>query len=223
LWISAALGYFTAHRIEVFIMRDLERALTDISVIREQLARGTEFRGYAPATLAAAGALALIIAAAQAIWLKGTATHTRVFIALWVITAVLCVIVIAVETVRHSRLAHGGLATPMLQSALEQFLPAIVAGGLLTIVLLRVAPQDLWLLPGLWHIIFSLGVFASCRLMPRAIFVVGVWYLACGLACLVLAAPDRSNSPWAMGIPYGVGQLMVAGILHHRRRGESLQ
>jgi hypothetical protein len=206
-------------------MRDLDRALTDISVIREQLARGTEFRGYAPATLAAAGALALIIAAAQAFWLRGTASpsHTLVFISLWVMTAALCVVVIAVETVRRSRRAHGGLAMRMLQSALEQFLPAIVAGGLLTIVLLRVAPQDLWLLPGLWHIIFSLGVFASCRFLPRATFVVGVWYLACGLACLVLAAPDRSNSPWAMGIPYGVGQLMVAGILHHRRRGESLQ
>src|ERR1700730_9814983 len=201
-------------------MRDLDRALTDISAIREQLARGTEFRGYAPATLAAAGALALLIAAAQAFWLRGTASHTLVFISLWVMTAALCVIVIAIETVRRSRRAHGGLATRMLQSALEQFLPAIVAGGLLTIVLLRVAPQDLWLLPGLWHIIFSLGVFASCRFLPRAIFVVGVWYLACGLACLVLAAPDRSNSPWAMGIPYGVGHFMVAGILHYRSRGE---
>ena len=36
-------------------MRDLDRALTDISVIREQLAQGAEFQGYAPATLAATG------------------------------------------------------------------------------------------------------------------------------------------------------------------------
>lgn len=204
-------------------MRDLDRALTDISAIREQLARGTEFRGYAPATLAAAGVLALMIAAAQEFWLTTTASHTRVFISLWVLTAVLCVVVIAVETVRRSRIAHGGLATPMLQSALEQFLPSIVAGGLLTIVLLRVAPQELWMLPGLWHIIFSLGVFASCRFLPRSIFVVGVWYLACGLACLVLAAPGRANSPWAMGIPYGVGHLMVAAILQRRQQGASLR
>jgi hypothetical protein len=201
-------------------MRDLHRALTDISVIREQLARGTEFRGYAPATLAATGVLALAIAAAQAFWLTDAVAHARLFISLWVMTAALCVIVIGIETVRRSRKAHGGLATPMLQSALEQFLPAIVAGGLLTVVLLRVAPQELWMLPGLWHIIFSLGVFASCRFLPRPIFAVGVWYLACGLACLVLAAPSRSSSPWAMGIPYGVGHLMVAVILQRRRLGE---
>ena len=36
------------------------------------------------------------------------------------------------------------------------------------------------------------------------------------LAMLVLAialADGRALSPWAMGIPYGVGQLLVAGIL----------
>ena len=105
------------------------------------------------------------------------------------------------------------MALSMLQSALEQFLPAIVAGGLLTLVLPAVAPDSAWLLPGLWQVIFSLGVFASCRLLPRATFVVGVWYLFCGLGCLALLGATKSLSPWAMGIPFAVGQFLVAGIL----------
>jgi hypothetical protein len=197
-------------------MRDLDRALTDISVIREQLAQSTEFQGYAPLTLAGTGVFALLVAAAQGIWLPEAATNMRLFISLWVGTAVLCVTVIAIETIRRSRLAHGGFATAMLQSALEQFLPAIIAGGLLTVALLEVTPQNLWMIPGLWHIVFSLGVFASRRFLPRPIFWVGVWYLACGLVCLALAAPAHSVSPWAMGIPYGIGQLLVAGILQYR-------
>jgi hypothetical protein len=115
------------------------------------------------------------------------------------------------------------MATAMLQSALEQFLPAVVGGGLVTIALLELAPEDLWLLPGLWHIFFALGVFASCRFLPRATFIVGVWYLACGLACLDLAASTHTNSPWAMGIPYGVGHLLVATIIHQRRQLEHAQ
>jgi hypothetical protein len=198
-------------------MRDLDRALTDISVIREQLAQGTEFQGYAPATLATTGVFAILVAAAQGLWLPESTTNMRLFIAVWVGTAALCVMLTAVETVSRSRRAHGGFAPVMLQSAVEQFLPALVAGGLLTVALLEVAPADLWMVPGLWHIVFSLGVFASRRFLPRAIFWVGVWYLVCGLTCLSLAAPGHVNSPWAMGIPYGVGHLLVAGILQFRQ------
>jgi hypothetical protein len=112
------------------------------------------------------------------------------------------------------------MATAMLQSALEQFLPAVVGGGLVTVALLELAPQDLWLLPGLWHIFFALGVFASCHFLPRATFVAGVWYFGCGLTCLALAAPTHTNSPWAMGVTYGVGHLLVAVILYQRRQLE---
>jgi len=40
----------------------------------------------------------------------------------------------------------------------------------------------------------------------------GAWYLLTGLTCIALAG-SRALSPWAMGIPYGGGQLLVAGIL----------
>jgi hypothetical protein len=201
-------------------MHDLERALTDINAIREQLAHTAEFRGYAPTTLAGTGAFAFAVAAVQARWLPESADHMRMFVAVWAAAAAICVIPIAFETVQHSRRAHGGMATAMLQSALEQFLPAVVGGGLVTVALLELAPQDLWLLPGLWHVFFAVGVFASCRFLPRATFLVGVWYLACGLACLALAAPSHTNSPWAMGIPYGVGHLLVAAIILQRRQLE---
>jgi len=199
-------------------MQDLERALTDISAIREQLAHTTEFRGYAPTTLAATGAFAFAVAGAQAHWLPESASHMGLFVAVWAAAAAVCVILIAFQTVQHSRRAHGGMAMAMLQSALEQFLPAVVGGGLVTVALVELAPQDLWLLPGLWHVFFALGVFASCRFLPRATFLVGVWYLACALTCLALAAPTHSNSPWVMGIPYGVGHLLVAAIMLQRRQ-----
>ena len=45
-----------------------------------------------------------------------------------------------------------------------------------------------WMLPGLWQIVFSLGFLASCRVLPRPMFAVGVWYLAAGLVSLALAS-----------------------------------
>jgi hypothetical protein len=156
------------------------------------------------------------------VWIPDPALQLSRYLQLWAATAAFSFGFIVLEAIFRSRRAHGGLALPMLQSALEQFLPAIVAGGLLTAVLTSVAPSSTWLLPGLWQIVFSLGVFASCRLLPRAIFVVGVWYLFCGLSCLALLGQERSLSPWAMGIPFAVGQLLVAGVLlANRQEGEA--
>ena len=202
-------------------MRDLEKALADISEIRSQMARGTEFRGYGPAMLAATGGLALLAAAAQAMWLPEPAAHVGVYIALWGATAVIAVTLIGLDMILRSRRIHSGLAQEMIWAAVEQFLPAGVAGGLLTLVLLQYSPDDLWMLPGLWQIVFSLGVFACCRFLPRAIFAVGIWYLVAGLASLVFAQGEYAFSPWAMGAPYGVGQLLVAAILHRDAAGEA--
>jgi hypothetical protein len=86
-------------------------------------------------------------------------------------------------------------------------------------VVVRAAPQNLWMLPGLWQMLFSLGVFASSRFLPRGTFWVGVWYLATGTTCLALGRDGWAFSPWEMGIPFGVGHLMVAGVLQFGYRG----
>ena len=96
--------------------------------------------------------------------------------------------------------------------AVEQFLPSVAAGVLTTIVILRFVPSALWMLPGIWQVIFSLGVFSSCRFLPRPMLAAGAWYLMTGLVCIALG-DGRALSPWAMGIPFGAGQLLVAGIL----------
>jgi hypothetical protein len=192
---------------------DLHKALAEIHSIRGQLARSGEFRGYGPTTLAATGALALLAAVLQAHWLKDAGRQVDAYLAIWVGTAVVALIIIMVETLFRAPRVHLSFATDMIHAALEQFLPAIVAGLLLTVVLFQFTRDSLWMLPGLWQLIFSMGVFASCRFLPRQLFAVGVWYLATGLACLAFGSGERSFSPWLMGIPFGIGQLLVALVL----------
>ena len=201
-------------------MANLYKALADIDAIRGQMARAAKFRGYGPATLAATGALALASAAAQSYWLKRPGSEIGLYLAIWISTAALSVIIIGAETIRRAHRVHVGLAKEMIHSAAEQFLPAIVAGLLLTVVLVRFAPQSLWMLPGLWQVIFSLGVFASCQFLPRPIFAVGLWYLATGLTCLALGSDEWAFSPWEMGVSFGVGQLLVAAVLHYGEADE---
>jgi fumarate reductase subunit D len=195
-------------------MNDLYKALGDISSIRRQVAHSTEFRGYGPATLAATSGFAILAAGAQALLFPDPANHIVAYLAIWISTAVLSAAVIGVQMVTRSHRMHSGMADEMIRMAVEQFLPAAGAGVLMTIVLVRAVPSALWMLPGLWQVIFSLGVFSSCRFLPRPMLAAGVWYLLSGLTCITLA-DGRALSPLTMGIPYGVGQLLVAGILYY--------
>jgi hypothetical protein len=193
-------------------MDDLNKALGDISSIRRQVARSTEFRGYGPATLASTGVIALLAAGAQTLWLPDPANHISAYLGIWIWTALLSAALIGGQMYTRTRRIHSEMADEMIRMAVEQFLPSVGAGLLITIVLVRYAPTVLWMLPGVWQVIFSLGVFSSCRFLPRLVAAAGVWYLLTGMICIALA-DVRSLSPWAMGIPYGLGQLLVAGIL----------
>jgi hypothetical protein len=193
-------------------MNDLYKALGDISSIRRQMANTTEFRGYGPATLATTGVFAILAAGAQALWLPDPANHISTYLSIWIATAVLSAALTGVQMYTRTRRIHSGLSNEMLRMAVEQFLPSVVAGLLVTIVFLRFVPQGSWMLPGMWQVIFSLGVFSSCRFLPRPMIAAGAWYLLTGLSCLCMGG-NRALSSWTMGISYGVGQLLVAAIL----------
>jgi hypothetical protein len=198
-------------------MDELNRALEQIGSIRRQVARNTEFRGYGPATLGATGMLAIAAAALQARLLPDAGHRVPTYLGIWITTAVMSAALIGVHTYMRARRVHSGMADEMLRIAVEQFLPSAAAGALITFVLVHYAPAELWMLPGLWQVTFSLGVFSSCRFLPRPMAAAGAWYLLTGLFCLSLA-DARAFSPWAMGIPYGAGQLLVAGILLYDKR-----
>jgi len=193
-------------------MNDLNKALVDISSMRRQMARSTEFRGYGPATLAGTAGFAVLAAIAQSFWVRNPANQIGTYLGIWIWTAAVSAALIGIQMHTRSRRIHSGLADEMIRTAVEQFLPSAIAGALLTIILVRWVPHALWMVPGMWQIIFSLGVFSSCRFLPRPMIAAGAWYLLTGLVCIALGG-TRALSPWAMGIPYGVGQLLVATIL----------
>jgi hypothetical protein len=192
-------------------MTDLNRALVDIRDIRRQVAQTTEFRGYGPLTLSATAVLALLAGVLQSYWLPEPADCPVQYVALWLTTAAFCAALIATQMITRARRLHSGMADEMVRMAVVQFLPAGVAGAILPFVLLHVTRDVFWMLPGLWQIIFSLGVFASCRCLPRPMLLVGVWFLLTGLACVAIG-DGRALAPATMSGAYGIGMTLVAAI-----------
>ena len=196
-------------------MSNLDKALAEITAIRGQMARASQFRGYGPATFAITGTLAALCAVGQAIWLKQPAQDLARYLTLWIAAAAISMLMVGVEMITRSRRFHSELADDMIRAAIEQFLPVGVAGALLTAVLVWTSPASVWMLPGLWQILFGLGVFSSLRFLPRALAIVGAWYLASGVVSLAFGSGVESLAPWTMGVGFGAGQWLFAGLLHH--------
>jgi hypothetical protein len=192
-------------------MTDLNRALIDIRSIRRQVAEATEFRGYGPMTLFGTAVVALFAGVAQWHWIPEPATHQLQYVALWVATGVFCAALIVAQMLTRANRLHSGMADEMIRMAVAQFLPAAIAGMILPFVLLQVTQSVFWMLPGLWQIVFSLGVFASCRCLPRPMLLAGAWFLVSGLGCIAIG-DSRALAPIAMSGSYAAGMALVAVI-----------
>lgn len=193
---------------------ELREALTQIAEIRLQIARTETFRGYRSLPVAFSGLLALFAALVQSAWIDDPLRNIAAYLTLWVGAAVLSAFAAGFEMLLSVRSRGSAQTHAITWLAVSQFLPCLVAGGLVTAALVASAPDALWVLPGLWQVLFSLGIFASYRLLPRATFGVGIFYLIAGVVCLATARADAALSPWAMGVPFGVGQLYAAAVLY---------
>jgi hypothetical protein len=196
-------------------MRELNRALADILEIRTQIAAGTAFRGYGPTAVAATGAIGFGAAAAQSSWPDVFAYSATAFVTFWIATGAVCAAAVWIEMQGRSRRIHSHLADTMVIQALEQFLPAAAAGLFVPLFLLRFSPQSIWMMPGLWQLFVSLGIFASIRSLPRKMMLGGVWYFLSAFLTLILASRSPALSPWLMGLPFLGGQLLMATLLLH--------
>jgi len=189
---------------------ELRDALSHISEIRRRMAE-SEFRGYRAMPAALSGLFALAAAAVQP-WFVDTPVG---FVTYWAILAVLCFGLSIGNMIACGLRSASPLFKRTTWLALEQLLPSLLAGALVTWVLVRFAPESLWLLPGLWQIFYGLGLLASRRLLPPAMPVVAALFILSGGLCLALA----SLSPWVMGLPFGIGQLLAGALLWERRGG----
>lgn len=193
---------------------ELREALSQIAEILRRVAAAERFRGYRAVPVGTTGTLAILAAVLQPAVVPEPAADLAGYLTLWLTTAAVAAAAAGSGLIVRMRNATDPIGQQLTRLAVGQFAPCLAAGALVTLALARHAPQVGWLLPGLWQVLFSLGIFASCRLLPPAIAGVGVFYLLAGAFNLAFAGGPAAFSPWAMGLPFGAGQLATAAILY---------
>lgn len=193
---------------------ELQEAVSQIAEIRQQIARATVFRGYRSLPVAFSGFLALFVACVQGVLIPEPKAAIGLYLSIWVATAVVSFAAAGLEMAYRLWRTDSPLQRDLTLLALEQFLPSLVAGSMLTAAIVRVSPEQVWMLPGLWAVVYSLGVFASYRLLPSAVFWVASYYLVAGGCCLLFGQGENALAPWTMALTFGAGQLFAAAILY---------
>ena len=193
---------------------ELHEALRQISTIRDVAAKTELFRGYSAATAGFSALLGVAAAIVQGMFLPRPWEQIDPYLYLWCGVGLVSIVVCGIELWSRPRRADSPLAMRQTWQAVEQFLPCLVAGALVTLVIAEHAVDCAWMLPGLWAMFFSLGMFASLRFLPRPMVFIALHYLVCGVICLCCTRGDATLSPWSMGLTFGLGQAMAAGILY---------
>lgn len=191
----------------------LHDALDQISEIRQQVGRAVLYRGLRSSAVTVTAVLAWAGAAAQVWLVPDPMGHMKGYMSVWFVVAVCSIAAVAWAMVKRSRAEGSKLEREQALEVAERLSPVLGVGAWLTVVLSLWSREQVWMLPGLWAVLFGLGVLSMRRMLPRLMMVVGMYYLASGLAVLAWAQGALALSPWAMASTFGVGQALAAGVL----------
>ncbi len=192
---------------------ELQEALTQISVIHSHVVKREEFRGYRTVPIAVTAGIALCAAALQQAWFALSEDFV-VFVWFWIAVAGFAASICAADLALRYRAETSRRERRKTLHVVGQFLPAVVVGAVTTLVLMTFEEPVPQLLPGLWAMFYSLGIFASRSSLPRSVGFVAAFYLFAGLQMLSAADQAVVPSPWGMGITFAVGQSALALVLH---------
>lgn len=195
----------------------LQQALADLAEVRGRLATVQRFDGYSSWAAIASGGAAIAAGIVQFLLVPEPhgAAEAQAYFSLWLGCLVLA-LAINYGAILAWRAHHRGLQTDaQIRTVGMSILPAIAAGGVITIAFVMRGFYDV--LPAIWCATYALGLFASRAMVPRDVVFVAVAFGA--FATFLLFAPHLDPLAWwVMPLAFGGGQIAI-GIIVRRQAG----
>ncbi len=193
----------------------LEQAIADIRLIREQLDRLETWKGFRSIAIGCSSGFVLAGFAIQQMILPAPETGTEAFLGIWIGVAICSAIVTGVEMGIRSWKADSSDVWRMQRGLLTQLIPCLFTGIVLTAVIVQRADSPVAFLPGMWGLVYGLGLVACRFHLPRGTWIVSGWFLVAPSLFLIAKA---SSPAVAMLAIFGVGQVLFSLVLSTRVR-----
>jgi len=193
----------------------LDKALEQISEIHKHLATSQVFRGYRAVPSELSGILALAAAWIQPAVVPGG--DAQLYVLYWTLVAVAAFLISGGSVIYGYLQEADPLSRQRTVTVVGQLAPSLAVGVVITVVFV-VAEEGrlISFLPGIWALLYGLGLFASRLFLPKMIGWVALFYFLCGCVLLrgAVGHDPASLSPWETGIPFGAGHILGGLILY---------
>ena len=182
--------------------------MDNLRYIRETMERASAFTGisgWGEVAIGVSAFVASIIAAVQPTF--------RAWLAVWIATGLISLLIAGWSMDRKARAVQMPLMSGPGRKAVFSLSPPIIAGGLLTIVLVRQGMTNA--IPGMWLLLYGTGVVTGGMFSVGIVPIMGLCFM--GLGALALFAPPAFAN-WFMAAGFG-GLHLVFGFIIARKYG----
>jgi len=186
-----------------------DRAMDNLRYIRETMERATPFTGISGLGEMAIGATALVaclIAARQPTF--------NLWLAVWLAEALISLLIAGWSMDRKARAVQMPLFSGSGRKAVFSLAPPVIAGGLLTIVLVQAGLPNA--IPGVWLLLYGTGVITGGMFSVRAVPVMGLCFMGLGATAL-FSPPAFAN--WFMAVGFGGLHVLFGAIIVRKYGG----
>jgi hypothetical protein len=185
-----------------------DRAMDNLRYIRETMERATSFTGISGRGEIAIGATALVASV-----LAAQQSTFNSWLAIWLAEGLISVLIAGWSMDRKARAIQMPLVSGPGRKAVFSLFPPIIAGGLLTIVLVRAGLTSA--IPGVWLLLYGTGVITGGMFSVGAVPAMGLCFMVLG-ALALFSPPGFAN--WLMAAGFG-GLHVVFGAIIVRKYG----
>ncbi|HEX5891054.1 MAG TPA: hypothetical protein VFY61_20245 [Pyrinomonadaceae bacterium] len=185
-----------------------DRAMDNLRYIRETMEAATAFTGISGWGEIAIGVTALaasVIAAMQATF--------NAWLAVWIAEGLISLLIAGWSMDRKTRAIKMPLGSGPGRKAVFSLTPPMIAGGLLTIVLVQAGMINA--IPGVWLLLYGTGVITGGMYSVKVVPIMGICLMALG--ALALFSPPAFGN-WFMAVGFG-GLHVVFGAIIVRKYG----
>lgn len=186
-----------------------DRAMDNLRYIRETMERATPFTG-----ISGRGEMAIGVTALAASLIAAQQPTFNSWVAIWLAEALISLLIAGWSMDRKARAAQVPLFSGSGRKAVFSLAPPVIAGGLLTIVLVRAGLTDA--VPGVWLLLYGTGVITGGMFSVRAVPAMGLCFMALGAVAL-FSPPAFAN--WFMAVGFGGLHLLFGAIIVRKYGG----
>ena len=185
-----------------------DRAMDNLRYIRETMELATAFTGISGWGEIAIGVTALIASAIAALQ-----TTFNAWLAVWIAEGLISLLIAGWSMDRKTRAIKMPLGSGPGRKAVFSLTPPMIAGGLLTIVLVQAGLINA--IPGVWLLLYGTGVITGGMYSVKVVPIMGLCLMALG-ALALFSPPAFAN--WFMAVGFG-GLHVVFGAIIVRKYG----